>query len=187
MPLIRYRRHARRALTALLLAAPLADRAFAQQRPAPRPAAPIDQLSALDAAVQALSTRVSESVVQLIVTGYVLTPDCQPITGAWLDFWQADDEGAYDNAGYSFRGHQTTDATGRYELATVLPGLYPGRTRHIHVKVQAPNGPILTTQLYFPDEPANARDGIFDPALIVDLQTTPTGDVATFNFVINAK
>ncbi len=124
---------------------------------------------------------------QLIVTGYVLTPDCQPITGAWLDFWQADDEGAYDNAGYNFRGHQTTDATGRYELATVLPGLYPGRTRHIHVKVQAPNGPILTTQLYFPDEPANARDGIFDPALIVDLQTTPTGDVATFNFVINAK
>ena len=94
---------------------------------------------------------------------------------------------AYDNAGYNFRGHQATDATGRYQLETVIPGLYPGRTRHIHVKVQAPNGPILTTQLYFPDEAANARDGIFDPALIVNLQQTPTGDVATFNFVINPK
>ena len=84
---------------------------------------------------------------KLIVTGYVLTTDCQPVGGAWLDFWQADDAGAYDNAGYNFRGHQETDATGRYQLETVIPGLYPGRTRHIHVKVQAPNGPILTTQL----------------------------------------
>jgi protocatechuate 3,4-dioxygenase beta subunit len=124
---------------------------------------------------------------KLIVTGYVLTSDCQPVVGAWLDFWQADDEGAYDNAGYNFRGHQTTDATGRYQLETVIPGLYPGRTRHIHVKVQAPSGPILTTQLYFPDEPANKRDGIFDPALIVDLRATATGDVATFNFVIKAQ
>jgi protocatechuate 3,4-dioxygenase beta subunit len=124
---------------------------------------------------------------KLIVTGYVLTPDCQPVVGAVLDFWQADDAGAYDNAGYNFRGHQETDATGRYQLETVIPGLYPGRTRHIHVKVQAPNGPTLTTQLYFPDEPANARDGIFDPALIVNLQKTSTGEVATFNFVINTK
>jgi protocatechuate 3,4-dioxygenase beta subunit len=124
---------------------------------------------------------------QLIVTGYVLTTDCQPVAGAWLDFWQADDAGAYDNAGYNLRGHQETDATGRYELETVIPGLYPGRTRHIHVKVQAPDGPILTTQLYFPDEAANARDGIFDPALIVNLQTTSSGEVATFNFVVNTR
>ncbi len=124
---------------------------------------------------------------KLIVTGYVLTTDCQPVAGAWLDFWQADDAGAYDNAGYNFRGHQETDATGRYQLETVIPGLYPGRTRHIHVKVQAPNGPILTTQLYFPDEAANARDGIFDPALIVNLQKTSTGEVATFNFMIKTQ
>lgn len=132
-------------------------------------------------------TTANSAGTKLIVTGYVLTTDCKPVAGAWLDFWQADDEGAYDNAGYNFRGHQTTDATGRYQLETVIPGLYPGRTRHIHVKVQAPNGPILTTQLYFPDEAANARDGIFDPALIVNLQTTSAGDVATFNFVINTK
>ena len=123
----------------------------------------------------------------MIVTGYVLTTDCKPIAGAWLDFWQADEEGQYDNSGYNLRGHQTTDASGRYYLETVIPGLYPGRTRHIHVKVQAPNGPILTTQLYFPNEPSNARDSIFDPALIVNLQDTAAGKLATFNFVLNAK
>jgi hypothetical protein len=50
-----------------------------------------------------------------------------------------------------------------------------------------PHGPIMTTQLYFPNEPANAHDGIFDPALIVNLQTTSTGQAATFNFVITVK
>ncbi len=49
---------------------------------------------------------------KLIVTGYVLTTDCQPIANAWLDFWQADDQGAYDNAGYRLRGHLFTDETG---------------------------------------------------------------------------
>ena len=83
---------------------------------------------------------------KLIVTGYVLTTDCQPIANAWLDFWQADDQGVYDNAGYRLRGHLFTDETGRYTLETIVPGEYPGRTQHIHVKVQAPNGPILTTQ-----------------------------------------
>ena len=122
---------------------------------------------------------------KLIVTGYVLTTDCQPVAGAWLDFWQADDQGRYDNVGYALRGHQFADETGRYYLETVLPGLYPGRTRHIHVKVQAPNQPVLTTQLYFPDEAQNAADGIFDPALIVNLQVTPKGKVATFNFILD--
>jgi protocatechuate 3,4-dioxygenase beta subunit len=124
---------------------------------------------------------------RLILTGYVLNADCQPMANAWLDFWQADDAGAYDNAGYVMRGHQFTDAAGRYRLETVFPGLYPGRTRHIHVKVQAPNGPVLTTQLYFPDEAANARDGIFNPALIADVQATADGLRGTFNFVISTK
>jgi len=121
---------------------------------------------------------------KLIVTGYVLTKDCQPIANAWLDFWQADDHGVYDNAGYRLRGHLFTDETGRFTLATILPGEYPGRTEHIHVKVQAPNGPILTTQLYFPGVAANDRDSIFDPALLADVQDTATGKVATFNFVV---
>jgi len=123
---------------------------------------------------------------KLIVTGYVLTTNCQPIANALLDFWQADDKGAYDNVGYRLRGHLFTDASGRYTLETIVPGEYPGRTEHIHVKMQAPHGPILTTQIYFPGVAANDRDSIFDPALLADVQDTTTGKLATFDFVVNA-
>ncbi len=92
---------------------------------------------------------------KITVTGQVLTTDCKPVANALVDFWHADDNGEYDNVGYKLRGHQFTDAAGRYNLRTFVPGLYPGRTRHFHVKVQAPNQRILTTQLYFPD-PADA-------------------------------
>ena len=74
----------------------------------------------------------------LTVTGQVLAADGTPVANALLDFWQADASGAYDNSGYTLRGHQYTDENGNYTLTTVVPGLYPGRTRHIHVKVQAP-------------------------------------------------
>jgi protocatechuate 3,4-dioxygenase beta subunit len=120
----------------------------------------------------------------LLVTGLVLTTDCQPVARALLDFWHADDQGGYDNVGYRLRGHQFTDEAGRYRLETILPALYTGRTRHIHVKVQAPNGPVLTTQLYFPNEPANARDGIFDPALVMAMGGSSEQPEGTFDFVV---
>ncbi len=75
---------------------------------------------------------------RITVAGYVLSTQCRPIAGAWLDFWQADGRGQYDVAGYRLRGHQFTNASGAFSLETILPGLYPGRTRHLHVKVRAP-------------------------------------------------
>ncbi len=119
----------------------------------------------------------------ITLTGYVLSRDCKPIAGAVLDFWQANDEGQYDNSGYTLRGHESTDASGRYTLQTIIPGLYPGRTRHIHVKVQAPNQPVLTTQLYFPDVQQNSADNIYDPKLLITWQEKDK--VAVFNFVLN--
>jgi protocatechuate 3,4-dioxygenase beta subunit len=124
---------------------------------------------------------------RITVTGYVLSTQCRPIAGAWLDFWQADDRGQYDTAGYRLRGHQFTDAAGAFFLETILPGLYSGRTRHIHVKVRAPNGPTLTTQLYFPGEPRNQSDGIFNPGLVVTTQGLADGHVALFNFIVNTR
>jgi len=121
---------------------------------------------------------------RLILGGSVLGLDCKPLAGALLDFWQADAEGAYDNQGFRLRGHQFTDADGRYRLETVVPGLYPGRTRHIHVKVQAKGGPVLTTQLYFPDVPQNRRDGLFSPALLVSTVQPGEGLQASFDFVV---
>lgn len=121
---------------------------------------------------------------RMIVTGYVLSTTCQPIAGALLDFWHCDDTGVYDNTGYRLRGHFYADDAGRYLLETIMPAVYAGRTRHFHVKVQAPNQPVLTTQLYFPGEPANERDRIFRPELLMDVQDSGDGKVGTFNFVL---
>ena len=121
----------------------------------------------------------------LLLTGTVVTRSCRPVAGALVDFWQADDAGQYDNVGYRLRGHQYTDAKGVYRLETVVPGLYPGRTRHIHVKVQAPAHRILTTQLYFPGEARNARDGIYDADLLMTTAKPGLGGDARFDFVLD--
>lgn len=122
---------------------------------------------------------------RMTVTGLVLTTNCKPVARALLDFWHCDDTGQYDNAGYKLRGHFFSDEAGRWMLETTMPGLYPGRTRHFHVKVQAPNNPILTSQLFFPNEAGNARDGIFDQSLLMEIQDNANGSkTGTFNFVL---
>jgi protocatechuate 3,4-dioxygenase beta subunit len=62
---------------------------------------------------------------RLTLSGRVLTTAGRPVANALIDFWQASARGVYDNDGYRFRGHQFTDARGRYALLTVVPGLYP--------------------------------------------------------------
>jgi protocatechuate 3,4-dioxygenase beta subunit len=122
---------------------------------------------------------------RLVIAGTVLATDCRPVQRALIDFWQADDAGEYDNQGYRLRGHQFSDAKGGWRLETVVPGIYTGRTRHLHVKVQAPNRPVLTTQLYFPDEPGNAGDGIFQPELLLtDVRDAGGTRSASFAFVL---
>ena len=117
----------------------------------------------------------------ITLTGFVVTTSCRPISGTLVDLWHADNAGEYDNAGYRLRGHQFTGTDGRYLFATIVPGLYPGRTRHFHLKFQAPNQPVLTTQFYFPGEPGNERDGIFDSALLLQI----SGDLARFDTVLD--
>ncbi len=123
---------------------------------------------------------------RLTLSGRVLTTAGKPVARALIDFWQADARGVYDNDGYRYRGHQFADARGRYSLLTVVPGLYPGRTRHIHVKVQAPRQPVLTTQLFFPGVTGNRTDGIFTPETLVRGWRFVRGRrVATFDFVLD--
>lgn len=124
----------------------------------------------------------------LTVAGYVVGLDGTPIPATQIEFWQADGDGVYDNEGYRLRGHQLTDDEGRFVLETVTPGLYPGRTRHIHVMVQAPGRDVLTTQLYFPDEPSNAEDNIYDESLLLEIQPETLEDgseVGLFTFVLD--
>ena len=120
----------------------------------------------------------------LTLTGYVVSKSCQPIANARLDFWQADGNGNYDNSGYTLRGWQLTDANGAYRLETVIPGLYPGRTEHIHFKLTV-NGKTYTSQLFFPGISQNASDSIYSAQMLVKLNTSTSPVSGTFTFVVN--
>ena len=113
----------------------------------------------------------------LLLTGQVMTTACEPMAGAVVDVWQADENGEYDNIGYRMRGRVTTDAEGRYVLETVIPGEYPGRTPHIHVKVFSPDGrELLTTQIYLTGVSEQVADSIFTPDLLArDLPSDSEG------------
>jgi protocatechuate 3,4-dioxygenase beta subunit len=122
--------------------------------------------------------------MRLTVGGHVVDRSCRPVADALVELWQADEEGQYDRAGYRLRGHQRTDAAGRWSFRTIEPGLYPGRTRHIHFKVQRAGGRILTTQLYFPGEPGNARDSLYNRRLVFAIEKTDAERLARYDFVI---
>lgn len=114
---------------------------------------------------------------RLILVGYVVDQNCNPLPNAWLDFWQADAKGEYDNTGYRLRGHQFTDAQGRYYLETVVPGLYASRPiEHIHVKVRPEGGEEVTSQLYFPEQPVEG--------LTVTVEDQGDYWIGYFNFVV---
>ena len=118
------------------------------------------------------------------LVGFVLSRACKPLAGALLDFWQADDKGRYDNSGFRLRGHQFSDAEGRYRLRSIVPGIYLGRTRHIHVKVQPRGGSVLTTQLYFPGESKNRSDGLFRKDLQIRTAKNAGWLAGRFDFVL---
>lgn len=122
----------------------------------------------------------------ITLIGFVTDRRCRPVPGAVVDLWHADTHGVYDNSGYRLRGYQTTDGHGRYVFETIVPGFYPGRTRHFHVKLAAPGQRVLTTQLYFPDDArANDRDSIFDRRLLMRVDNVEDGRIGRYDFVLN--
>jgi protocatechuate 3,4-dioxygenase beta subunit len=180
-------------LSALAVGASTADAAQAQPlRPTPScpgSASPTERQTEgpyfkPDSPLRASLLEPGISGTKIVVTGMVLSTTCQPVAKALIDVWHADDRGGYDTAGYRLRGHQFTDDQGRYRLETIVPGIYVGRTRHFHVKVQAPNRPVLTTQLYFPGETVNTRDPIFSRDLVMQVSDASGGKAATFDFVL---
>jgi len=119
------------------------------------------------------------------ITGFVLARDCKPFAHALVDLWHADDGGDYDQSGFRCRGHVFTDTDGRFRFLTIVPAVYTGRTRHFHVKVQAAGKRLLTTQLYFPNEPVNAKDTLFRRELLMKMRESGDGMAGRFDFVVS--
>ena len=121
----------------------------------------------------------------------------KPVTGAVMDFWQADNQGLYDRIGTHLRGTVTTDAEGRYGIATVVPNDYSEhdgdpigelframgqpntRAAHIHVKISVDGKLMLTTQMFMPTSNFLDRDyvkGAVSDDLILTLDPDPVGN-----------
>ena len=148
---------------------------------------------------------------KLMLRGSVLSADCKtPLPGTLIEIWQADDKGNYDKKQpgnfheaappFHLRGILVTDANGRYEIDTIVPGAYPippgvpglekygglTRARHIHIKVLPFLHVALTTQLYFKGDEHLAGDpwGGHKPGLALDMKQDAKYMKADFDFVL---
>ncbi len=109
------------------------------------------------------------------LTGRVLNPKGEPVSGAKVEIWQANTHGRYAHphdrntapldSNFQGFGVQTTDKEGRYRFKTIKPGAYPNdpswvRPPHIHFDIKG-NSENLVTQMFFPNEPLNEKDYIY--------------------------
>jgi protocatechuate 3,4-dioxygenase beta subunit len=124
---------------------------------------------------------------RLILSGKVLNHmTCEPVEGAVIDIWQTNSTGDYDYKGFNLRGKIVTDKDGNYVLNTVYPESLVlsniTRPSHIHVIVGVPGQPLITTQVYFEDQP---KDAYLKDSLIVKPVTEANGTkTAHFDFLI---
>ena len=115
--------------------------------------------------------RVLTRGVPLYLTGRVVDRRGAALANAAVEIWQCDANAVYhhpDGGAASLRdpnfqgyGVAKTDAAGAFHFRTIRPVAYPGRTPHIHVRVQSADGRVLATQLYLPDDPGNRTDFLF--------------------------
>ena len=105
-------------------------------------------------------------VIEMV--GHVRDLSGSPVAGAGVEIWHCDPAGIYPHVGENnggladpdFQGFGAvkTGTDGSYAFRTIRPGVYPGRVRHIHAKVESGGRPPLITQMYFPEEEGNAGD-----------------------------
>jgi protocatechuate 3,4-dioxygenase beta subunit len=111
------------------------------------------------------------------LTGRILDLGGKPLRGVIIEIWQVDNNGHYihtgdagadNDANFQGFGRFETGQDGAYRFRTIKPVPYPGRTPHIHVKLQKGGRELLTTQLYVQGHQLNERDGLLrsirDPA-----------------------
>ena len=121
----------------------------------------------------------------MFVHGRILDTEGNPIEGASIDVWQANDEGFYDvqqqgiQPVFNLRGKFKTGADGRYWFRAVRPKHYsipddgpvgdllrglarhPFRPAHLHYIVAKDGFDTLTTHIFDPDDKYIHSDAVF--------------------------
>jgi protocatechuate 3,4-dioxygenase beta subunit len=154
---------------------------------------PVDTRTERDWDLTVLNGRTTSALGEKIyIVGRVTDQNCDPVSGAIVEIWQAAASGRYNHPGdtsglaldpnFQYWGRVLTDDDGRYLFKTIIPGDYPAsstwqRPPHVHYKVQKRGYRELTTQMYFGGNALNDRDLILGglPAaerskVIVDMQ-----------------
>lgn len=100
------------------------------------------------------------------IAGRVIDGDGKPVNDALVEIWQANADGKYGNKGFRGFGRSATDDEGAFGFRTIKPGRVAGPGG----KLQAPHIAVnvfmrgllkqLVTRIYFPGDPANAKDPV---------------------------
>jgi protocatechuate 3,4-dioxygenase beta subunit len=117
---------------------------------------------------------------RIYVHGRVLDEDGRPVRNALVEIWQANAAGRYRHKvdtydapldpNFTGAGRMLTDENGRYCFKTIKPGPYPWANHHnawrpSHIHFSLFGAGILSrlvTQMYFPGDPLQALDPIFN-------------------------
>jgi hydroxyquinol 1,2-dioxygenase len=139
----------------------------------------------------------------LHVASRVLAPDGAPLADAWVDVWQADDDGYYDvqkpGQEENLRARFRTDADGRFSFWSIVPtsypiptdgpvgkmlqavGRHPYRPAHIHFMIGKDGYETLVTHLFIDGDEYLKSDAVFGvkPQLVVNLADADAGRSGT--------
>ncbi|AZL57931.1 6-chlorohydroxyquinol-1,2-dioxygenase [Tabrizicola piscis] len=138
----------------------------------------------------------------MLVRGRILDTHGNPIAGAKIDVWQANDEGFYDvqqkglQPDFNLRGVFRTGPDGSYHFRGVKPkfypipddgpvgkllgalGRHPFRPAHLHFIIEAPGYARLVTHIFDPDDPYIHSDAVFGVKESLMAEFTPVSDPA---------
>lgn len=161
-----------------------------------------------------LPMRDDEPGTPLLFQGQVTNVAGEPLAGALIELWHADDLGFYSQFApglpeWNLRGSVIADAQGNFQINTMQPapyqiptdgacgaliaaaGWHAWRPAHLHLKVSAPEHQLITTQLYFEGDEHVADDiaSAVKPDLVLDPteRTDGRGREVTYNFVLDPQ
>ena len=133
------------------------------------------------------------------VEGTVRDTNGDPVAGARIDVWEADQDGfydvQYDDRRTSARGHLFTASDGSYEFWAITPTPYPiphdgpvgrmltatgrspMRASHLHFKVSAPGHRTLITHIFVRGDDLLSSDSVFGvkDSLVKEFAVQPLG------------